>query len=86
MTGEWMLLSLGILVIAQVCLLTYARYRASAGDGQSQEWVAEEPVECPECGIENQPEYKNCRQCVGGLPTRVSFARTTSGPGDWRVR
>lgn len=36
-------------------------------------------VECRECGTENEPGYRYCRECIAELPGSVAFER--SGPG-----
>lgn len=39
----------------------------------------ESPVTCPNCGVDNDPDYRFCRHCVGELHSGVSIDSATSG-------
>jgi hypothetical protein len=81
MLVEWLFVVLGVMILVHLAVLVYAlRQRGpsvgATGAGNparsSQHVHQHDGMQCPECGEQNEPEYRYCRQCVSELPTGVS--------------
>jgi len=94
------LVGLALAVVAVNALSAYLAYRLARavgpgvteraradGRGRSSGGRGDDvTVECLECGTENEPGYRYCRECVAELPGAVGFGRTGSGTADRLVR
>lgn len=89
MPGEpWFYAAIGVVTGAHLLALAYvalardgtpwSRPADRDGDGSGPDTCA-----CPDCGAENDPEYRFCRRCVGELPRASS---ESAGPGGAATR
>lgn len=85
--SEWLYASLAILVGAHLVTLVYAavvRSREVMAEAEARTPDADADAEdvevcyCPECGAENDPGYRFCRNCIAELPGTPS-ARAPTG-------
>ena len=84
MEAAWLYVALFALVAVQlvVIYLNLAAQRdRNAGDDAVD--ASADAVTCPDCGTENEREYRFCRRCVGELP---GSAPLPSGGGAPRGR
>lgn len=80
--SQWLLaLLVGLVAIETLAVVAAHRW----GDGaQSEDETAVDTtagvVECPDCGTENEIDYRYCRACVNELPGTPPLARGPTAP------
>jgi hypothetical protein len=82
MTGDWVFGAIAVLTLLHGIALLYAYRRGVAAGGNgavdTDSYVTENGVDCPNCGERNEHDYRFCRRCVSELPAAMSFFRDSS--------
>ncbi len=72
MEPGWLLVWFGGLTLVHLVVLAAILRGWSGGNERSTDVGQTEAGTCPECGTQNNPEYRYCRSCVSTLgPARL---------------
>jgi hypothetical protein len=77
MTHVWVYGGILLLTLLHSLVLIYAYSKsqnasATSSDENARQYVTENGIECPNCGVLNERGYRYCRQCVVELPGSVA--------------
>lgn len=81
----WVLWSLAFVTVVHGLVLLYAYRHREELQGfdattDPEAYRHEDGIECPDCGVRNEPGYRFCRDCVAELPGAGSPGSAGAGP------